>query len=167
MESLELTTVLGLLVALSAASERLVEIIKGLVPWLNEDKEEAIDDGAGAQAKRNAERWRKLALQVLAGLAGIATAWAAYPAIPVDFLPAERPLMSIVALGLLASGGSGLWNALLTWALESKNIRESTSRAAAAQVRVLEELEGRIVATTPLDNDSLELVRTFAAAVPK
>ena len=70
MDTTKLTRVISLLVALSIASERLVDIIKGLVPWLNQ------------QRKPTEEGCRKAALQVLAVIAGITTAWLASAAIP-------------------------------------------------------------------------------------
>jgi hypothetical protein len=39
MDTTKLTTVISLLIALSIASERLVDIIKGLVPWLTNNDE--------------------------------------------------------------------------------------------------------------------------------
>ena len=64
MDTTKLTTVISLLIALSIASERLVDIIKGLVPWLNQQRRKPAQEG-----------WRKAALQVLAVIAGITTAW--------------------------------------------------------------------------------------------
>jgi hypothetical protein len=64
MDTTKLTAVISLLVALSVASERLVDIIKGLVPWLNQQRPKATEEG-----------WRKAALQLIAVIAGITTAW--------------------------------------------------------------------------------------------
>src|SRR6266446_10256675 len=71
MDTTKLTTAISLLVALSIASERLVDIIKGLVPWLNQQQRKPAEEG-----------WRKATLQVLAVIAGITTAWLASAAIP-------------------------------------------------------------------------------------
>jgi hypothetical protein len=71
MDTTKLTTVISLIVALSIASERLVDIIKGLVPWLNQPRRKPAEEG-----------WRKAALQILAVIAGITTAWLASAAIP-------------------------------------------------------------------------------------
>ena len=57
-----LSTIVALLVALSVASERLVEIIKGIVPFLNHE-----------QPDEKKECRRKAALQALAVVAGIGT----------------------------------------------------------------------------------------------
>ena len=71
MDTTKLTTVISLLIALSIASERLVDIIKGLVPWLNQQQQKPAEEG-----------WRKATLQLLAVIAGITTAWLASAAIP-------------------------------------------------------------------------------------
>src|SRR5437879_12462787 len=96
MDTTKLTTVISLLVALSIASERLVDIIKGLVPWLNQQRRKPAEEG-----------WRKAALQVIAVFAGITTAWLAGPAVPAFLPPASTGKWALV---LLASGGSGSWN---------------------------------------------------------
>jgi len=109
MDPNKLTTIVSLLVALSVASERLVEIIKGLVPWLNEQRANSTEEG-----------WRKAALQLLAVAAGFATVWIAptNAGVPADF-------MGKLALGLLASGGSGFWNSILTYVTKAKDIKEA------------------------------------------
>src|SRR5438094_9530381 len=94
MDTTKLTTVISLLVALSIASERLVDIIKGLVPWLNQQRRKPAEEG-----------WRKAALQVIAVFAGITTAWLARPAVPAC-LPHD--LTGKLALGLLTACGSGV-----------------------------------------------------------
>jgi hypothetical protein len=111
-----LETVVGLLAALSIASERLVEIIKGLVPALNNQN---------TNSKK--EALRKAALQFLAVIAGIATTVLAYKSgsLPEGSLPSgwNTPI-GILAVGLLASGGSGLWNATLGYLLQVKELKK-------------------------------------------
>jgi hypothetical protein len=119
MDTTKLTTVISLLIALSIASERLVDIIKGLVPWLNQQRRRPAEEG-----------WRKAALQVIAVFAGITTAWFASPAVP-DFLPHD--FTGKLALGLLASGGSGFWNSILTYVTKAKDLK-----AAEAETRQIE-----------------------------
>lgn len=108
-----LTAVVSLLVALSIASERLVEIIKGLIPFLNLQNEDNKKEG-----------WRKAILQFLAVCSGIVTAFLAWPALS-DFLPREWVnLPTVFALGFLASGGSGLWNGILTYVKNVKDLKK-------------------------------------------
>lgn len=109
-------SILALSVALSIASERLVEVVKGLVPWLNE-----------VQALPRMERRRKLVLQVMAVVAGVVTAYLASDAFG-NVLPktlTESRITAVLGLGLLASGGSGLWNALLGYALQVKDLKKT------------------------------------------
>lgn len=105
----------GLLAALSVSSERLVEIVKGFVPFLNQKSTDP-----------KTEARRKVALQILAVVAGIVTTILAYAthSIPQGDLPPEwgTPI-GIFTVGLLASGGAGFWNAILTYVLQVKNIK--------------------------------------------
>ncbi|MBE0643212.1 MAG: hypothetical protein IH600_03965 [Bacteroidetes bacterium] len=111
MEITALSDLIAYIVALSIASERLVEIVKGVVPFLSSK--------AGSESLEN---WRRVALQLLAVAAGMLTAHLAMPAV-TDLVPAAwQTLPGIVALGLLASGGSSLWNSVLDYASAVKSI---------------------------------------------
>ncbi len=123
MDTTKLTTVISLLVALSIASERLVDIIKGLVPWLNQPRLRPVDEG-----------WRKATLQVLAVLAGITTAWLSSAAIPKGVgIPDDWT--GTFALGLLASGGSGFWNSILTYVTKAKDLKAAEAETKQIEVR--------------------------------
>jgi drug/metabolite transporter (DMT)-like permease len=102
------------LVALSIASERLVEIIKGLIPALSKRQEDATKEGR-----------RAAILQIIAVLSGILTAFLAMPASKGVLPGTLTSLPGILALGLLASGGSGFWNAILSYLLQIKNLKKS------------------------------------------
>jgi hypothetical protein len=108
-----LAGLLGVLASLSVASERLVEIIKGLIPFLNQEN----------KIERK-EAWRCSILQIMAVGSGIITAFLAKPFLK-GVLPSgwDEPTV-IIALGFLASGGSGLWNGILTWVLAIKNLKK-------------------------------------------
>jgi hypothetical protein len=113
MKVLLLTTV-AFLVAISVASERLVEIIKGFIPALAKRQEDAKKEGR-----------RAAVLHIIAALSGIIMAFLAKPA-AVGILP--RTLTNfpgILALGLMASSLSGFWNAILGYLLQVKNIKKS------------------------------------------
>jgi hypothetical protein len=112
-----LAAILGVLISLSVASERLVEIIKGVVPFLNLQNVDEKKEG-----------WRKAVLQAMAVCSGILTTWLARPAL-TDILPrAWTSLPAIFALGFLASGGSGLWNTVLSYVLNIKNMKKEELR---------------------------------------
>ena len=116
MDPISASSFLAFLFTLSVATERLVEIIKGLLPskWLSEKHEDA--------AK---ERRRKTLLQILAVGAGIITAWLSSSFYSADLV---KPYSSfnVVVLGLLASGGSGFWNSLATYVLDVKDIQKQS-----------------------------------------
>jgi len=100
MDTNSLSVVVSLLVALSVASERLVAIIKGLVPFLNQENLDPTREG-----------WRASALQGLAVASGVTTTLLARPLIP-SVAPGWDNLPGLLALGLLASGGSGFWSSV-------------------------------------------------------
>ncbi|HWW00656.1 MAG TPA: hypothetical protein VNZ64_13240 [Candidatus Acidoferrum sp.] len=112
MDITVLSTVIALLVALSVASERFVEIIKGVIPFLNQQNNDPAKEGL-----------RRTLLQVLAVVAGITTAWIASPAIP-DAVHVPNTFWAKIALGLLASGGSGFWNSMLTYVNKAKDAKK-------------------------------------------
>jgi len=108
-----LAAIVGVLISLSVASERLVEIIKGIIPFLNQQNNDETKEGR-----------RKAILQAMAVCSGIITAWLARPALAGILPNAWTTLPAIFALGLLASGGSGLWNAVLSYVLNVKNMKK-------------------------------------------
>jgi O-antigen/teichoic acid export membrane protein len=112
MNSTELAAFVTLMIGLSIATERLVEIVKGFVGFLGTE-----------QADADAERRRKALLQILAVAAGIFTAWSAADYVPDDIAkPTES--WKIIGLGLLASGGSGFWNSIATYFLKVKDLKK-------------------------------------------
>jgi len=129
MDATKLAAIVGLLVALSAASERFVEIVKGLFKWLDKKHDD-----------ERMERWRKATLQVLAVGAGIGTTLLARPAIPADLLPDSGGVFPLLALGFLASGGSGLWNSVLTYVLKVKDIKDDLATVAARKAKIADEI---------------------------
>lgn len=112
MDLTKLIVIVSLILSLSIASERLVEIIKGFFPALN-----------NASNDPKAEGRRRSYLQLLAVAAGILTSYLAR-----DFLPVEITKVpegwAVIGLGLLASGGSGLWNSILSYLTHVKEIKK-------------------------------------------
>jgi MFS family permease len=108
-----LAAIVGVLVSLSVASERLAEIIKGLIPFLNLQNADEKKEGR-----------RKAILQTMAVCSGIVTALLARPALTAILPNAWTSFPAIFALGFLASGGSGLWNAVLSYVLNVKNMKK-------------------------------------------
>ncbi len=120
--SSELESIIGLLLAVSIASERLVEIIKGYFPWLNEEKQNPVSEGR-----------RKSALQLLAVSAGIVTAFLAQPILADSLSNMNNQGLKILSVGLLASGGSAFWNAILSYMLQVKNLKKQEVKLSSSQ----------------------------------
>ncbi len=115
MDPNKLYALVSLILALAVASERLVEILKGLWPWLDKAKTDDREEGH-----------RRAALQGLAVLAGVLTSLLAQPVMPDGILPKGGSLTGVlttVGLGLLASGGSGFWNAILSYVGKVKDAK--------------------------------------------
>lgn len=117
----KLETWVGLIAALSVASERLVETIKNTFRGF---------DTVPADAKEEAHR--KMKLQFIGFVAGIITVLLAQEMLK-DMLP--QPIygrnwwLAVVGLGFLASGGSGFWNGILGYVREVKDLKKAEKKA--------------------------------------
>lgn len=131
MDISKLVTVVGLLVALSISSERLVEIIKGLSKFLNVEKKDPVAEGR-----------RRSAIHALAVVAAVVTALLAKPVVESVLRLPEPTYLWIIALGLLASGGSSFWNSVLTYVLSLKDIKQQVAIAAKERRVDLQRLVG-------------------------
>jgi hypothetical protein len=109
-----LPTVVTLIIALSVATERFVEIVKGVVPWLSLENTDP-----------RAEARRRAALQFLAVVGGVVISALAWP-ITRQIIPDGQQFSLVLALGLLASGGSGFWNSILGYVTNLKNLQDAT-----------------------------------------
>lgn len=99
---MDISNILALLGALSVASERVVETIKGAVPWLSkETPDDPVNEGR-----------RKSVILVVAAVAGILLAWLAQE-VPGNII-ADKGWLTTISLGLLSAGGSGFWNSVQT-----------------------------------------------------
>lgn len=119
---------------IAVASERIVEMVKGVFPILwqakNDPKEEA---------------FRRSLLQGLSIAISVAAAFTATAALPNELKAlgwVERS-SGTIALGLMAAGGSGFWNALLTLL---QNIKDLKKGEIAAQ---RQKADGPAPASTP------------------
>lgn len=117
--SVSLEAIVGLLLSVSIASERLVEIIKGIIPWLNDASLDPVNEGR-----------RKATLQFLAVASGILTAFLAEPVLAPSLSGMSNNNAGILAVGLLASGGSGFWNAILSYLLQVKDLKKQEVKIA-------------------------------------
>jgi hypothetical protein len=152
MDVTKLISIISALFTLSVASERLVEIIKGFFPQLNEQNLEG-----------QAEALRKAKISILAVVCGIVTSFLASPLlagifrdlfkdsacplfiswfgsmgsdVPCGFNLNANGFLLILALGLLASGGSSLWNSVLEYLLKIKDLKRAEVRRTEALRRI-------------------------------
>lgn len=113
--------VVGVLITLSAASERLVEVLKGYWPWLGQDRVGERDNAR-----------RKSHVITVTVLVNLLTTWLAWPL--VSQTPAIAALSStpatMVGLALLASGGSSAWNSVLSYLLGMKEVKKAEAKVA-------------------------------------
>ncbi|MFJ4192786.1 hypothetical protein [Pseudomonas sp. NPDC089534] len=108
-----LISLIGFVLGMSVATERLVEIVKGFIPILNQTSDDP-----------KAEGRRRSYLQILAVAGGVVTVLLSRAAIPEDIPFFLHSDFGVVCLGLLASGGSGFWNAALTYANQAKELKK-------------------------------------------
>jgi hypothetical protein len=113
MDLNNVSSVVALLAALSVASERLVEIIKGFIPPLSKENPDPAAEGR-----------RQAMLHLLAVIAGIVTAWLAGSTGAIKSVVPDTPLAWIV-VGLLASGGSGFWNSIQGYVNKAKDAKKA------------------------------------------
>jgi predicted histidine transporter YuiF (NhaC family) len=156
MDVNKLTAIVTILITLSIASERLVEIIKGFIPFLNADTL----DNANNLINPNQEARRKAYVSILSVFCGIATAFLASPILagifkdmvagsncqiaglgentPCGFDLTGNGILLVLALGLLAAGGSKLWNSVLEYLLKIKDLKkaEANRETAIAAVEI-------------------------------
>jgi hypothetical protein len=101
----KLTTLVSFLAALSVATERITEIIKGLPllsKWLAIERKDQV-----------AEELRKVSVQFIAVLAGTLVTYLARDQLTQQFGTTELHWYAYWVFGAMASGGSGVWNSLL------------------------------------------------------
>ncbi len=115
----DLSALAAVLLAVSLATERLVTILKTIIPQLADDNTSAPD--------ARPERMRRFLVQLLAF-------WCAWLTVAflhesgfgligtIEIGPGNRPI-PLVVLAILASGGSAFWNNVLGYTRAVKEIR--------------------------------------------
>jgi hypothetical protein len=103
----KLTSLLGFFAALSVATERITEIIKGLPGlsrWFSVDKTGTTED------------FRKASVQIVAVLAGMLVSYLVRQPLAQQLNISDPSQISFgwyLVFGAMASGGSGIWNSAL------------------------------------------------------
>ena len=140
MDIEQLSTLVALLAALSVAAERLVDIVKN---WFPAHLAEEQKDNEG-KVDVEKEGRRKVYLQLLAIVASIVTVILAWPAIAgslpggpsVAWWAGLQGWVTVLATGILVSGGSGFWNKIVGYVGAVRDFRkEDTQKAEAEKVQ--------------------------------
>lgn len=110
-----ITLLISYVVGIAVASERVVEMIKGVFPILWQAKDDPKE-----------EAMRRSLLQGLSIVISVGAAFAATAALPNELkaLGWLERAPGTIALGLMAAGGSGFWNAVLTLVGNIKDIKK-------------------------------------------
>lgn len=115
----DLTAAVTAIIALSVAAERVVEMIKGIFVSLDKEKEDP-----------KQEARRRAILQGLAAVAGVLVSVLAWPVTRTLLPETSNPTSTIIAFGLLASGGSGFWNSILGYVMSLKALKSADAATA-------------------------------------
>ena len=99
------------------------EVPEGYIPLLNNPA--STDEWEGR---------RRATLQLMAVVTGVITAWLSRAYIPKEISDAMNG-WAFLGLGLLASGGSGLWNSVLSYLLKVKDIKGAQAKALEGTVK--------------------------------
>jgi hypothetical protein len=120
---MDITSIITLLGAMSLSVERVVEIIKNILPFLAEK-----------QSSTRKENYRIAALHFIAAFVGGIIAWVAQEQIQpmlshIFTTPGIIGFSGCCIIGLLASGGSGFWNQCLSIVEEVNNAKHLQTQA--------------------------------------
>lgn len=108
---MKLLELVSIIIFLSIATESLVEIFKGLMPWLYLKKSNFKKEG------------KRIALiRILAVFSGILTAF-----LSKDIFPEFISSLSFLVIGLTVSSFSSLWHGVLAYSRESTNLKKIES----------------------------------------
>lgn len=137
MDIEQLSTLVALLAALSVTAERLVDIVKNWFPARL--AEEQKDEEGNVDVKK--EGLRKVQLQILAIVASIITVILAWPAIagsvpgaPSGAWWTSLPgFLTVLATGILVSGGSGFWNKIVGYVGAVRDLKKEDAEKADAE----------------------------------
>ncbi len=115
-----ITLLISYVLGIAVASERIVEMVKGVFPILWQAKEDP-----------KAEALRRSLLQALSIAISVGVACTATATLPNELkaLGWVERLPGVFALGLIAAGGSGFWNALLTLLQNVKDLKKGEVEA--------------------------------------
>ncbi|MGC5699276.1 hypothetical protein J4P02_03625 [Pseudomonas sp. NFXW11] len=110
-----ITLLISYVLGIAVASERIVEMIKGVFPILWQAKDDS-----------KQEAFRRSLLQALSIVISVGVAFTATATLPNELktLGWVERAPGVIALGLMAAGGSGFWNVLLTLMQNIKDLKK-------------------------------------------
>jgi hypothetical protein len=117
----KLVLISSLVGAVSLASEKLVEVIKGFFPSLSQSK--VLGNVAVTEADQEKEQQRRVILHILTLVCGVITSYLASQVISKDVIDIGS-FGKVIGLGLLASGGASFWNSITTYLLAIKDLKK-------------------------------------------
>lgn len=115
-----ITLLISYVLGIAVASERIVEMVKGVFPILWQAKDDP-----------KQEAFRRSLLQALSIVISVGVAFTATATLPNELkaLGWVEQAPGVIALGLMAAGGSGFWNALLTLMQNIKDLKKGEVEA--------------------------------------
>lgn len=124
---MDITNIIALLGAMSLSVERVVEIIKNMIPFLAEE-----------QSDPKKKNYRIAALHFIAAIVGTVIAFVAQEQIQpllsnIFKTPGNVGISGCIIIGLLASGGSGFWNQCLSILGEVQKTKKAQTLKLTAQ----------------------------------
>jgi hypothetical protein len=168
----QLSVIVALLAALSVAAERLVDIVKNLFPTYLAEEQKIVQGGNVAaedvgKIDPKKEGFRKVVLQVLPIVASIVTVMLAWPAVagsvpgapPGGWWTSVSGIATIIATGVLVSGGSGFWNKVVGYIGEVRDLKQGQ------KVQALTDALQQ-AATDPPDPDVQQKIEKKIIALP-
>ena len=139
-----ISALVGFLAALSVATERVTEIIKGLPvlsAWLGKEQDSA-----------TSEQLRKAVIHVIAVLVGTLFAWLVKDQLPANFPIKITDFPTALVFGAITSGGSAMWNSVLDITREinqQKQLLTAQLAAGQKQLPATPPASGQLVQSKP------------------
>lgn len=135
-----LSTLVPVLVAISLASERLIAILKSLIPALKDERKTA-----AGEVDLQADRGRQLTVQAVALATSYVTVALAFSKwSPTYSVPIGGNNYSVAALALLGSGGSAFWNNVFGYTKAVKDVRTAQKATVTLDNRLRAEQHGLV-----------------------
>lgn len=125
------TEVISIILAVSLASERLIELLKTLIPWLATQKSKTDEN----TEELISEKFRRIIIQLISLFCGFITAYFLAQndnQSEYDFTyiygTGEDDKINIIVLGILSSAGSVFWTQILGYTKALKDVKKQEAQ---------------------------------------